>query len=59
MRKTKLMATIGQYNPMTGNYAHTDRRVYVDDNEYLHVKINGEFVRITWLFTHGRTVSLW
>ena len=59
MTKTKLMATIGQYNFQTGNYTHIERRVYVDEYERLHVKINGDFFSITWLFTHGRKVDIW
>lgn len=57
MKKTKLMATITQ--TLQGNESHVDRRVYVDDNERLYVSIDGEFVSLTFLFTHGRKVSCW
>ena len=59
MTKTKYMATIGQLNRMTGNYAHIDRRVYEDKNGIQFVKINGDFTSIGWLKTHGRTVQVW
>ena len=59
MKKTKLMATISQLNRQTGNYVHTERRVYTDENEKRYVKINGEFTSLTFLFTHGRKVVCW
>lgn len=59
MKKTKYMATIGQLNRMTGNYIHTDRRVYEDEAGNKYVKINGGFTDIDWLIMHDRTVHLW
>lgn len=54
MKITRLMATITQPNG-----EHTDRRVYVDENERLFVKINRDFIGIFFLTTHGRKVQLW
>ena len=59
MKKTNKMATIGQFNPMTGHMCHIERRVYVDENENSFVKINGGFTAIAWLTSHGRTVDIW
>lgn len=59
MKKTNKMATIGQLNRMTGNYAHIERRVYEDEDGFEFVKINGGFISTTWLATHGRTVDVW
>lgn len=57
MTKTRLMATITQYNH--GTEAHIDRRVYVDENEKLYVKINGEFFSLIYLSLNGRKVLCW
>lgn len=54
MKKTRLMATITQ-----DDGAHIDRRVYVNEDERLFVKINGEYFGIFFLTTHGRQVALW
>lgn len=59
MKKTNKMATIGQLNRMTGNYAHIERRVFEDENGLIFVKINGDFTSLNWLETHGRTVDVW
>lgn len=59
MKKTNQMATIGQLNRQTGNYTHIERRVYEDDNGIRFVKINGGFISIVWLASHGRSVSVW
>ena len=54
MIRTRLMATITQEDGSS-----IERRVYVDEYENLNVKINGEFFRVFFLTTHGRSVSLW
>lgn len=59
MTKTNKMATIGQLNRQTGNYAHIERRVFEDENGRQFVKINGDFCSVTWLITHGRTVDIY
>lgn len=33
-------------------YTHIERRVYIDDFGYRHVKINGGFVKCDWIFEH-------
>lgn len=59
MKKTNEMATIGQFNPLTGNMCHIERRVYEDENGIRFVKINRGFISIVWLASHGRSVSVW
>jgi hypothetical protein len=54
MKRTRLMATITQ-----DDGASIDRRVYVDENDNLLVKINGDFFRVFFLTTHGRSVRIW
>lgn len=54
MKTTRLMATITQPNG-----EHVDRRVYVDENERLFVKINSDFISVFFLTTHGRKVRIW
>jgi hypothetical protein len=48
------MATVTQ-----ADGAHVDRRVYVNEDERLFVKINGDFVAVFFLTTHGRDVAIW
>ncbi len=59
MKKTVKMAVIGQLNRATGNYAHIERRVYEDENGLMCVKINGGFISLSWLYSHGRTVDIY
>ena len=59
MKKTNRMAVIGQYNPMSGQYTHIERRVYEDENGIFYVKINGEMTSVAWLKAHKRTVQMY
>lgn len=59
MKKTSKMATIGQLNRQTGNYIHTDRRVFEDESGNMFVKINGDLTDVDWLIMNGRTVHIW
>lgn len=53
MKKTKFMATIIQ---RTG---WTVRRVYEDEAQCRHVRINGDWYSVEWLRTHNRKVEIW
>lgn len=54
MKKTRLMASVKQADGTC-----IDRRVFVNEDERLFVKINGDFYAVFWLTTHGRKVNLW
>lgn len=59
MKKTDKMATIGQFNPLTGNMVHFERRVWEDSNGIMHVKVGGSYISLGWLWSHGRDVDIW
>ena len=59
MKKTNKMASIGQYNPNSRQYAHIERRVFEDENGLLYVRINGEYCSIDWLQSNGRKVDIY
>ena len=60
MKKTDLMATISEFNPLTGKMCEFDRNVYQDENgiSYVQYKEN-YFSPIKWLAGNGRTVRIW
>ena len=58
MKKTNLIATIGEFHPLTGEMCYFDREVYLDEHNNDFVKLRHCFVSIAWLLGAGRDVEI-
>ena len=56
MKKTKKMAMVGRRGKGEGNFVRC--RLYEDNEGFMFVKLDGDFVSISWLSLHGASVRV-
>ena len=56
MKKTKKMAMVGRRDKIGENFVRC--RLYEDKEGFMFVKLDGDFVSISWLSLHGASVKV-
>ena len=56
MKKTKKVATVGRRGKGKENFVRC--RLYEDGEGFMFVKLDGDFVSISWLSLHGASVRV-
>ena len=56
MKKTKKTAMVGQWGKIGDNFVRC--RLYEDNEGFMFVKLDGDFVSISWLSLHGASVKV-